>query len=468
MTAPTDLTQATADELGRLYAAGDASPAEVISAVLARAARINPLINAFTLVDDEAARTAARASEARWRAGQPLSPLDGVPVSIKEVLPVTGWPCTMGSKLVDKTPVDEDDPSVALLREAGAIIFAQTTSPEFGFKGVTDSPLNGVTLNPWNLAYTPGGSSGGAGAAVAAGLGPISLGRDGGGSIRIPASCTGLVGLKPTFGRAPAWPPALGGDLANTGPMARTARDCALMMNAIARPDVRDPSSLPPSDLDYVASLPQPLAGLKVGVIVQYGEHPVDAEVASQVTAAARRFADLGCIVEEAKAPYDDTIAGQVFWVHWVAGLQRLLQIYPVERHGEFDPGLLEMAMTASQLSVQIVMNCQAHRREIAFAWNQFFSRYDLLLSPTLAVLPWREGTNSPLREDGQPNHNWACTGVFNLTRHPSLSVPCGLSATGLPIGLQITAAHYREDLVLAAAEAFAEAAGLKLPVQLT
>jgi aspartyl-tRNA(Asn)/glutamyl-tRNA(Gln) amidotransferase subunit A len=468
LSTPTDLTKATAAQLGGLYAAGEVSPTEVLDAVLERTERINPQINALTLIDAEAARAAARASEARWRTGQPLSPLDGAPVSIKELLRVKGWPCAMGSKLTDKTPVDEDAPSVARLREAGAIIFAQTASPEYGHKGVTDSPLNGSTFNPWNLAYTPGGSSGGSGAAVAAGLGPIALGTDGGGSVRIPASCTGLVGLKGTFGRAPAWPAPLSGNLANTGPMARTALDCALVMNAISRPDVRDPASLPPDDIDYAARLRQDLRGLKVALIVRHGEHPVDDEVAAPVTAAARRFAEMGCIVEEAKVPYDDTVAGQVWWVHWVAGLQRLLQIHPAERHGEFDPNMLEMATAGSQLSVQTVMNCQAARREIAIAWNLFFSRYDLLLSPTLAVVPWREGANQPLGADGQPNPNWACTAVFNLTRHPAISVPCGLSASGLPIGLQITAGHYRDDLVLAAAAAFGEAAALNLPVQLT
>ena len=163
---------------------------------------------------------AARASERRWKKGEPLSALDGVPVSIKELVRVKGWPASMGSKLTDKAPADADAPAVARLREAGAIVFAQSTSSEYGHKGVTDSPLNGITRNPWNLERTPGGSSGGAGAAVAAGLGPLAIGTDGGGSVRIPSSFNGLVGLKATFGRVPAWPPSLTGDLANTGPMA--------------------------------------------------------------------------------------------------------------------------------------------------------------------------------------------------------------------------------------------------------
>jgi aspartyl-tRNA(Asn)/glutamyl-tRNA(Gln) amidotransferase subunit A len=202
-----DLTQASAAGLSALYRSKAASPVEAMTAILARTEVVNPRINALILVDAEAALTAARASEGRWRRAEPLSPLDGVPVSIKELLRAKGWPQTMGSRLTDKSPATEDAPAVARLREAGAIVYAQNTSPEYGFKGVTDSPLHGITRNPWNLSLTPGGSSGGSGAAVAAGLGPLAVGTDGGGSVRIPSAFTGLVGLKATYGRIPAWPP---------------------------------------------------------------------------------------------------------------------------------------------------------------------------------------------------------------------------------------------------------------------
>ncbi len=240
-----DLTQLSAAQLSRLYARGKLSPVEAMKAVLARADKVNPAINALCLVDADAALAAARASERRWKKGKELSPLDGVPVSIKELIRTRGWPARMASRLTDPAPADRDAPAVARLREAGAILFAQTTSSEYGHKGVTDSPLHGLTRNPWNLERTPGGSSGGAGAAVAAGLGPIALGTDGGGSVRLPSSFNGLVGLKATYGRVPAWPPGLNGDLANTGPMARTALDCAMVMNAIARPDPLDATELP-------------------------------------------------------------------------------------------------------------------------------------------------------------------------------------------------------------------------------
>jgi len=460
----TDLTQATAAQLSAFYAAAEASPVETMTAVLARAERVNPRLNALTRVDADEALQAARASEARWRSGAPLSPLDGVPVSIKELVRVAGWPLTMGSRLTDKAPATEDSPPVSRLREAGAILFAQTTSPEYGYKGVTDSPLNGVTRNPWNLERTPGGSSGGAGAAVAAGLGPLAIGTDGGGSVRIPASMCGLVGLKATFGRVPAWPASMHGDLANTGPMTRTALDCALMMNAIAQSDSRDPFALPADGVDYATALDAPVAGSKVALMLHQGDHPVDPEISAAVTAAARQFEALGCVVEEAEAPFDDGEAGTIWAIHWMSSIQRLLQIYPKERHGEFDPGLMEQARIGASFTVQTLVDAHVRRREIAHRWNLFFDRYDLVIGPTLAVLPWGVGRNLPDGPDGKPNLNWACTAVFNLTRHPAASVPCGLSGGGLPIGLQIVGRHYEDARVLAAAAAFERVQSFAFP----
>ena len=293
-----DLIQTTAAGLARLYAKGKASPVETMKAVLARADAVNPRINALCRIDGKESLAAARASERRWKKDKPLSPLDGVPVSIKELVRAKGWPHSLGSQLTDKTPATEDAPAVARLREAGAIVFAQSTSSEYGHKGVTDSPLHGVSRNPWNTDCTPGGSSGGAGAAVASGLGPIAIGTDGGGSVRIPASFNGLVGLKGTFGRVPAWPPSITGDLGNTGPMARTALDCALMMNVLARPDARDPFSLPADGADYRKMLGGKLKKLRVGFVLRFGDHPLDIEVAAMVTKAARQFEALGCKVE--------------------------------------------------------------------------------------------------------------------------------------------------------------------------
>ena len=465
MTTATDLTQASAAELSGLYRSKDASPAEGMAAILARAEAVNRRINALTLIDAEAAMAAARASEARWRRGEPLSPLDGVPVSIKELVRTKGWPHTMASRLTDKTPAAEDAPAVARLREAGAIVYAQNTSPEYGFKGVTDSPLHGVTRNPWSLDLTPGGSSGGSGAAVAAGLGPLAVGTDGGGSVRIPSAFCGLVGLKATYGRVPAWPPSMHGDLANTGPMTRTTLDCALMLNQMSRPDPRDPFPAQPEVKDYTVGLDRGVRGLKIGLVMKFGDVFLDSEVERLVTAAAKTFENLGAVVEPIASPTTSAQAGNVFVVHWFSALQRLLQLYPAEKHDQFDPLLLANARVGEQYSVQTLVDAMVARREMSTAWNLVFTGCDLVISPTLNVLPFPVGQPFPDGPDGAPNYGWSNTALFNLTRHPTITTPAGLSASGLPAGLQITAAHYRDDLVLQASAALEAALGLTFPV---
>ena len=460
-----DLTQLSAARLSRLYAKGRLSPVETMKAVLTRVDKVNPAINAICLVDTDAALAAARASERRWKKGKALSPLDGVPVSIKELVRTKGWPARMASKLTDPAPADRDAPAVARLREAGAILFAQSTSSEFGHKGVTDSPLHGLTRNPWNLERTPGGSSGGAGAAVAAGRGPIASGTDGGGSVRLPSSFNGLVGLKATYGRVPAWPPGLNGDLANTGPMARTALDCALVMNVIARPDPLDATQLPADDTDYVKKLAGKLKKPRVAFILRMGDHPLDIEVAALASKAARAFEELGCIVEEATPPYPYADAGRIFVTHWLTNAQRLLQMFPENRHGEFDPNLLASAKAGLRYSLQDTVTAHAQRRELAVAWNQFFETYDFLLTPMLAVQPFPVLKNLPDGPGGEPNRQWSpYSSVFNLTRHPAASVPCGISREGLPIGLQIAAGHFKDAAVLRAAARYTEAHPIAFP----
>ncbi len=462
--APTDLTRASAAQLSQLYKAKAASPVEVMQAVLARAERVNPKLNALTIVDGEAALAAAKASEARWAAGAPLSRLDGAPVTVKELLRVKGWPQSMGSRLADKTPVAEDAPAVARLKEAGAIVWSQNTSPEYGHKGVTDSPLHGITRNPWNLERTPGGSSGGTGAAVAAGLGPLGIGTDGGGSVRIPAAFSGLVGLKATYGRIPAWPPSMHGDLANTGPMTRTVADCALMLNEMAKPDVRDPFPAPPDPRDWTASLSAGVKGLKVGLLSPVGRVYVEPPIEARLAGAVKLLEELGAVVEPIEPPPESLEAGRVWVTHWFSALQRLLQLYPAERHGEFDPSLLEQARTGQAYTVQTLVDAMVERRTISTAWNLVFAEVDLVIMPTLNVLPFPVGQGQPLGPDGKPNLAWANTSLFNLTRHPAISVPLAPSEDGLPIGLQIAAAHYRDDLVLAAAAALEAAQGLVYP----
>src|SRR6476646_6668109 len=246
-----DLCTLSATELLDGYRKHQLSPVEVTRAVLDRIEKLNPVLNAFNLVSDRAMED-AKASQARWTSGQPKGLLDGVPVSIKDIILTKGWPTLRGSKTVDpKGPWNDDAPAAARLREHGAVLLGKTTTPEFGWKGVTDSPLTGITRNPWNAKKTPGGSSGGAVAAVASGMGPLAVGTDGGGSIRIPCSFTGLFGIKPSFGRVPAWPLSPMGNVAHLGPMARTVADAALMLNVLSQPDARDWHALPYEPRDW-------------------------------------------------------------------------------------------------------------------------------------------------------------------------------------------------------------------------
>jgi aspartyl-tRNA(Asn)/glutamyl-tRNA(Gln) amidotransferase subunit A len=449
-----DLALMTATELSQLFQSGRASPAEAVEAVIDRINRFNPHINAVCVLDAEGARAAAKESEARWHARRPLSPIDGVPVTIKELIRTRGFPLTMGSVVTDKAPATEDACAPARLREAGAVIVGLNTSPEWGHKGVTDSALNGITRNPWAPQMTPGGSSGGAAAAVMAGFSPIALGTDGGGSVRIPCSLTGISGLKGTFGRIPAWPPSMHGDLANTGPMAMTTADLTLVMNEITRPDPHDPFALPPDPEDYRNVLSGSVKGMRVAVIERPGPW-IDAEVASGFSSAVATFAALGCHVESVEAPFDPEAAGTIFITHWMSALQRLLQFYPEEDWIRFDPFMLSMALEGRAFSASTLVDAMADRRELASRWSRLADRYDLILTPTTATAAFPVGRNFPDGPDGSPATAWTFTSVFNLTRQPAGSVNCGFTQDGLPFGLQIASGHYRDRDVLCAMHAF-------------
>ena len=274
-----DLLKLSAVDLLDLYRTKRLSPVEVTRAALQHIEVLNPVLNAFCFVAPDALATAA-ASEARWMAGEPMGPLDGVPVSIKDILLTRGWPTLRGSKTVDPAgPWTDDAPAVARLRESGAVLIGKNTTPEFGWKGVTDSPLTGITRNPWDPAKTPGGSSGGGAAAVASGMCPLTLGTDGGGSIRIPCAFCGLPGLKPTFGLVPAWPASPFGPVSHVGPMARTVADLALMLDVIAAPDARDWQQLPPAARSFGAGLEDGVAGLRIAFSPELGFAAVDPEI---------------------------------------------------------------------------------------------------------------------------------------------------------------------------------------------
>lgn len=297
-----DICQLGAEAMVECFRRRTLSPVDVAKAVLSRIDADNPRINAFCLVDHEAALASARASEARWRQGASLGAIDGVPVSIKDLMITQGWPTLRGSRAVRRDqPWLEDAPAVARLRAVGAVLIGKTTTLEFGWKGLTDSPLTGITRNPWNPAKTPGGSSGGASAALAAGMGPLATGTDGAGSIRIPASCTGVFGLKPTHGRVPHVPVSAISTMAHAGRMTRHVRDAALMMNVIGQFDPRDSYADPAPCPDFLDGIEGGVTDLRIAYVRDFGHGRVDPDVANRVDRGIKAFSALGARVEEAR-----------------------------------------------------------------------------------------------------------------------------------------------------------------------
>jgi aspartyl-tRNA(Asn)/glutamyl-tRNA(Gln) amidotransferase subunit A len=436
------------------------SPVEVARAVLARIEAFNPRLNAFNLVSDRLLED-AKASEARWSAGQPQGLLDGVPVSIKDIILTRGWPTLRGSKTIDpKGPWNDDAPATARLREHGALLIGKTTTPEFGWKGVTDSPLTGITRNPWNADKTPGGSSGGAAAAVAAGMGPLAVGTDGGGSIRIPCSFTGLFGLKPSFGRVPAWPLSPFGTVAHVGPITRDVQDAALLLTVLSLPDARDWHALPYEPRDYRAGIDAGVRDLRIAYSANLGYAKVDPEVEAIVRDAVRVFGELGARIEDKHPGFEN--AEPIFRMHWFSGAAALVR--SLKNTKPVDPGLLEVASQGEKVGASDLLDAQMKRGALGAHMNLFHRDYDLLVTPTLAVPAFGVG-----REYPEGNRRWTdwtpFTYPFNLTGQPAASIPCGFTQAGLPVGLHLVGPKFADALVLRAARAFETARPITLPV---
>ncbi|MDH3738093.1 MAG: amidase family protein, partial [Alphaproteobacteria bacterium] len=337
-----NLLSMTAVELAEMFRAGDASPVEMAQATLGQIAQHNATLNCICLVDEDTTLDMARASEARWHKGEPISTLDGVPVTIKDLTLTKGWPTLRGSKTTDPAgPWDEDAPATARLREAGCVIVGKTTTPEFGWKGVTDNPLTGITRNAWNPKRTPGGSSGGAAAATGAFMGPLHQGSDAAGSIRIPAAFSGVFGHKPTFGVVPNYPlPGHIGSLANMGPLTRTVRDAVVMLNVLAQPDYRDFMAPPVHDRDYLDGLENGVAGLRIAYSPTLGGNAwADDDVAVAVAAAAKVFEELGATVEAVDP--DIPNCRPIIETMWFAADAFIVDQMPAEKVKLMDPGLL-------------------------------------------------------------------------------------------------------------------------------
>jgi len=440
----------------------DLSPVELMDAVLRRIEALNPRLNAFTLVHADEAREQARAAEAAvTRAGSssaepPLGPLHGVPVSVKDSVPFQGKPSTNGSRLLRDNIAQEDGPIATRIAAAGAIVVGRTNLPEFAWRGSTDNRLFGETKNPWNLGRTSGGSSGGAGAAVAAGLAPLAIGTDGAGSIRIPASFCGIVGHKPSFGRVPFFPSPGPNELAaHAGPMTRTVRDAALFLDVLAGPDERDRFSLPATDENYLATCEEGVRGWRVAWSPDLGHIPVDPEVRGIVEEAARAFTEVGCEVVEPDLglPDPEPILAVLYPSVQAAGHHWRSP----EQHAEMDPGLVAIAARGAEFSAVDVGRAMAARSAYWDRMCRAFETFDVLVTPTISVPAFETGIVGPTEVDGTPivHLAWTLAYPFNLTGQPAITVPCGFTSDGLPVGLQIVGRRHADAAVLRAAAAF-------------
>lgn len=450
----TRLTDLTARQLLAGYEKGDFSPVDATRAALERIEAVEPQVNAFVRVDAEEALAQAEASARRWRTGESEGLLDGVPVTVKDLLLQRGGPTLRGSRTIrEDGPWEEDAPSVARLRAHNAVFLGKTTTPEFGWKGVTDSPRHGVTRNPHDPSRTAGGSSGGSAAAVAIGAGALSLGTDGGGSVRIPASFCGIFGMKPTYGRVPMYPSSPFGTLAHVGPMTRDAADAALMLDVISGDDWRDWSHLGPAQ-GVRAALAEGVKGLRVAYSPTLGgQVAVQPAVATAVRRAVTALAEAGAYIEETDPDFSDPV--EAFHTLWFSGAARMVEHVATDQRELLDPGLREIVEAGARYSAMDYLAAVDTRMALGRRMGHFHTSYDLLVTPTLPVTAFEAGAEVPA---GSPHHRW--TGwtpfsyPFNLTQQPAATVPCGMDADGLPIGVQLVGARHADGVVLRGAEA--------------
>lgn len=447
-----------ATELLDLYRTKKISPVEVTKDVLSRIERLNPTVNAFCHLDADQALDDAIASEQRWMRGEPQGIIDGVPCTVKDLVLVRGMPTRRGSR---STPADVnsevDAPVVVSLRASGGIVLGKTNTAEFGWKGVTDNPLNGTTRNPWDTRMTPGGSSGGAAAAAALNLGVLHVGTDAGGSVRIPGSFSGVVGMKPTFGYVPQWPASAMGALSHIGPITRTVEDAAIMQTVMARSDPRDTTIGEPRTHDWAGRVRRDVKGLRIAYSPTLGYAAPAADVRARADQCAELLADLGANVELVDPGFHDPT--DAFEKLWYAGAANAVGKIDPSALSELDPGLLKVAQAGTKLSVIEYLRAIDTRNEIAEIMAEFHQHWDILLTPTVAVTAFEAGRNVP---GGWPSDNWTSWSPychpFNLTQQPAISIPFGYADNGLPVGIQLVAARFRDDLIFGVANAICEA----------
>ncbi len=451
-------------QLARMIASKKIKPSEVMEAILARIDGVNPKVNAFCTLARDSAMAEARAADKKVAHAKSLPLLFGVPVSIKDLIFTKGLRTTFGSKMHENFIPDRDEVVVERLKAAGAILLGKTCTCEFGHKAVTDSPLWGITRNPWNVGMTPAGSSGGAAAAVATGMGPLAVGNDGGGSIRAPASFCGIFGLKPSRGRVPIYPLLSGWEtldrrVAHLGPLTRTVADAALMMEVMAGRDDRDPVSLPEGKMAFRRELKRGVRGLRIAWSFDLGYAVVDKIVKVAVESAVRVFAELGAKLEEARPDFPPM--HEAFQLLFAADCAGAIGDRLEEWKERLDRGLVRLAEFGLKASGPDYVRAVYKGHLLWERLQLFFEKYDLLLTPTLPVPPFPVGIDWPKEVAGQKVHplNYlAFTYPFNLTGQPAASVPCGWTADRLPVGLQIVGRRFEDDTVLRAAAAFEEA----------
>jgi len=446
----------SAVEIARLIRTKAVSPVEIVKDFFARIALQNPALNAYvTLHEGEAVCAAEKAEQAVMRQ-QTLSPLHGVPYHVKDNLWVRGSRTTFGSKLQETNVTTADCPAVERLRNAGLILLGRTNTPEYGWKGVTDNRVFGITRNPWNRERTPGGSSGGAAAAIAAGMGPIGIGTDGGGSLRIPASCCGIAGFKASFGRVPNWPGSGGAMLRHIGPMARTVGDLAATLDVIAGPDDRDLLALPDAGIRWTDQLNAGIRDTKIAYSANLGYAAVDPEVAAICRQAAQKLADSGAHVDEVELDWRDPYDA---WSVFFFGTAAAAMEAKLDQQGDLlDPGFRRVVEAGRKLRGVDFANALAARHEFWERVRKTYEQYDLVVCPTLSVPSFAIGQDDadPIAGEVLGPLQWTrFTYPFNLTGQSAASVPAGWTTAGLPVGLQIVGNRFADLLVLQAARAW-------------
>ena len=457
MMAGTDIATLPAADLAPMIRARQLSPVELMSAVLDRIERLEPAINAFAYLDAERAMAGARSAEAALMGDGPIGPLHGLPVTIKDLAAVAGMPTRLGSRTSGTQPAPGDAPFAARLRAAGAIAIGKTTVSEFGWSGVSNSPLTGITHNPWRRGFNAGASSAGAGAAAAAGFGPLHQGSDGAGSIRMPAAFCGVFGLKPSFGRVPNAPVNVGDNTSHIGPITRTVADAAMMLEVMAGPHHLDHTSLEALPAAYGRRLHEGIAGRRVAYSPDLGHARVDPEIAAGVRSAAETFARAAeFTLQDATlgwGPAGPALARQF----WAAHLTRLEAQLPASE-ADMDAGLVACIRAGGVTTMPDYQDMRARKHAYIAEIHGWFEDWDLLITPTVSVAAFPADRLQPAH---WPDHAWDWMSwaefsyPFNMAWNPAATVPCGMTSDGLPIGLQIVGRRFDDLGVLQAAAAF-------------